>query len=65
MRAQFRIGLTPEEAARADYLPYVLTPSERTQAAFAAVHLQQHRRELNRRDDAHALAGVLWMEDRS
>lgn len=42
-------------------LPFVLTPSERTQAAIAAAHLEQYRREQNKRDNARALAGVLWM----
>lgn len=63
-KASYKIGPTPEEAARADYLPYELTQSELTGAAKASAHLEQLRRERNRLDDSRALGGVLWMEER-
>lgn len=62
--ASFKIGPTPEEAERADYLPFELTQAERTDAARAAVYLEQRRREQNCLDDSRALAGVLWQEER-
>ena len=49
-RAQFRIGPTPEQEAAGDAIPYALTPSERTEAAKAAVHLEAHRRAENKRN---------------
>lgn len=62
-KARFAIGPTPEEEAAKDFVPYVLSASERTQAARADLHLENLRRDWNRRDDARALAGVLWMEE--
>jgi uncharacterized protein (DUF1684 family) len=61
--ASFKIGPTPEEAAQAEYLPFELTQAERTNAARAALFLEKRRRELNRQEDAKALAGVLWLSD--
>lgn len=42
-----------------DGIDFVLTPQERDQAALAAVHLEQRRRELNRRDTAQSVSDAL------
>jgi hypothetical protein len=63
--AVFNIGPTPEEAGQDDALAFKLTQNERTHAAWAATYLEQLRRDRNRKDDAKALAGVLWQESQA
>lgn len=48
-----------EREAAPDGLDFVLTPRDRDIATMATLHLEQRRRELNRRDTAQAVADEL------